>query len=404
MSLISFKDWSASRKSAIAASVTYALLLAGPGVYTPFFPLWLVERGFNASDMGLLLAIPMLMRVSSAPFAWIGDGPLGPRRTFLFMVCCAAFGYAGLTFAESFTAVAINLAIAFAFVAATTPLLDTIVLGGVSLHGHKYGQIRQWGSLAWLVSGLTAGLVLKHLPITTVPPILAILAALTVFAGLSLPDDRSRGRRLIMRPASDGTSPPLQLMIVFVAGIACLQGAHAFLYSFGTLIWQDQGFSSLQIGVLWAIGVVLETSIFLFGSNIAGRLGPYRLILFGGVIGIMRWILLGLAPANGFAVAGLQALHGFSFACVHLATMGWVARFTRNPSARQGVVASVIGIGLTLGTVLSGELYGLFSAHGYFAMALIAMIGTGLVVFAGAIERKGTDRQGAQPQSPASGG
>ncbi|MBP0582861.1 MFS transporter [Labrys sp. LIt4] len=400
MSLISFKDWSVSRKSAIAASVTYALLLSGPGVYTPFFPLWLVERGFNASDMGLLLAIPMLMRVTSAPFAWIGDGRLGPRRTFLFMVCCAAFGYAGLTFAESFAAVAVNLAIAFAFVAATTPLLDTIVLGGVSLHGHKYGQIRQWGSLAWLVSGLTAGLVLKHLPITTVPPILAILAALTVFAGLSLPDDRSRGRRLIMRPASEGTSPPLQLLIVFVAGIACLQGAHAFLYSFGTLIWQDQGFSSLQIGVLWAIGVVLETSVFLFGGNIAGRLGPYRLILFGGAVGIARWVLLGLAPGNGFVVAGLQALHGFSFACVHLATMGWVARFTRNPSARQGVVASVIGIGLTLGTVLSGELYGLFSAHGYFAMALIAMIGTGLVVAAGAIER----RNGAQPQSAVSGG
>ncbi|CAM5767856.1 MFS transporter [Labrys miyagiensis] len=398
MSLISFKDWSASRKAAVAASVTYALLLTGPGVYTPFFPLWLAERGFDARDMGLLLAIPMLMRVASAPFTWVGDGSLGPRRTFLFMACCAAFGYAGLVFAKSFAAVAASLAVAFVFSSAATPLLDTIVLAGVSRYGHKYGQIRQWGSLAWLVSGLAAGLVLKHLPITTVPPLLAILAALTVFAGLALPDDRSPGHRRVRRQSLEGTAPPLLLMTVFVAGISFIQGAHAFLYSFGTMIWQEQGFSSLQIGELWAIGVVVETSVFLFGGNIAGALGPYRLVLFGGLIGVLRWSFLGLAPSHGLAVAALQALHGFSFACVHLATMGWISRFTRNPSARQGIVASSIGMGLTIGTVLAGELFALFSAHGYFAMAFIAAAGTGLVMLAGAIERRN------QPQSPASGG
>ncbi|WP_413993439.1 MFS transporter [Labrys okinawensis] len=398
MSLISFKDWSASRRAAVAASVTYALLLTGPGVYTPFFPLWLAERGFDARDMGLLLAIPMLMRVASAPFTWIGDGALGPRRTFLFMACCAAFGYAGLVFADGFGTVAVSLAVAFLFSSAATPLLDAIVLSGVSRHGHKYGQIRQWGSLAWLVSGLAAGLLLKHLPITTVPPILAILAALTVFAGLALPDDRGRGHRMVRQQSLEGTAPPLLLMAVFVTGVACIQGAHAFLYSFGTMIWQNQGFSSFQIAELWAIGVVVETSVFLFGSNIAGRLGPYRLILFGGLAGVLRWTLLGFAPSHGLAVAALQAMHGFTFACVHLATMGWIARFTRSPSARQGLVASAIGMGLTIGTVLAGQLYQLFLAHGYFAMALIAAIGIGLVMLASVIEARN------QPQSPASGG
>jgi MFS transporter, PPP family, 3-phenylpropionic acid transporter len=398
MSLISFKDWGASRKSAVAASATYALLLTGPGVYTPFFPLWLVDRGFDARDMGLLLAIPMLMRVAAAPFAWLGDGPLGPRRTFLFMACCAAFGYAGLVFAHGFGQIALSLAVAFIFSAAATPLLDTIVLHGVSRHGHKYGQIRQWGSLAWLVSGLTAGLALKHLPITTVPPMLAILAALTVFAGLALPDDRGRNQRAIRQQTGEGTAPPFLLFGVFVTGIACIQGAHAFLYSFGTMIWQNQGFSSLQIGELWAIGVVVETSVFLFGGNIAGALGPYRLILLGGLAGVARWTLLGFAPSQGLAVAALQAMHGFTFACVHLATMGWIGRFTRNPSSRQGIVASSIGMGLTLGTVLAGELYQRLAAHGYFAMAVIAALGIGLVMIAGLIEARN------QPQSPASGG
>ena len=69
----------ASRRAAVSASITYALLLAGPGVYLPFFPLWLSGRGFDAQEIAILLAIPMFMRVvASAPFARIGDGPLGP--------------------------------------------------------------------------------------------------------------------------------------------------------------------------------------------------------------------------------------------------------------------------------------------------------------------------------------
>jgi MFS transporter, PPP family, 3-phenylpropionic acid transporter len=388
MSLISLRDWNASRKAAFAAGATYAFLLAAPGIYTPFFPLWLSSRGFDAQEMGLLMAIPMLMRVTSAPLTWIGDGPLGPRRTFLFITCGAAFGFTALYFAYDFASIAVMLALAFVFSAATTPLLDTIVLNGVAVHGHKYGRIRQWGSLSWLLAGLVAGLVLKHLPITTVPPLMAMMSALTVFAGLSLPNDRASSNRQA-RQSANGTAPPVLLLATFVMGVACIQGAHAFLYGFATLIWQRQGFSSIQIGELWAIGVLVETSVFLLGSNIAGWLGPYRLIVIGGTAGMIRWTLLGMAPESGYAIAALQAMHGLTFACVHFATMGWLARFTRNPSARQGIVASAIGLGLTIATVLAGQLYATFAAHGFFAMTLIGACGIGLVLVAASIERRG---------------
>ena len=54
-----------------------------------------------------------------------------------------------------------------AFLAPTVPLLDVIVLQGVALHGHDYGRIRQWGSVAWLIASVTAGLLLARLPIET---------------------------------------------------------------------------------------------------------------------------------------------------------------------------------------------------------------------------------------------
>lgn len=379
---------SSSRRAATAASATYALLLTGPGVYLPFFPVWLAGRGFDAGQIGLLLAIPMLMRVlASAPFARIADGMLGARRTFLIMVCGSAIGYAGLSFTYSVWSVAAMMVAMSAFLAPTVPVLDVIVLNGVARHGHDYGRVRQWGSLAWLASSLAAGSALSHLPIDSVPPILAILAALTVFAGLWLPDDRVATQRDAPHPSAR-TAPVLLPFMVLVAGLSLLQGAHSFLYAFATIIWEQGGFTRPQIGLLWAIGVVIEMALFLFAGNVAGRLGPHAMIAIGGAAGIARWLLMSLEPGTGIAIAALQSLHGLSFAAVHLGTMGWLSRFAKDRATRQGLVASAIGGGLVAGTAVSGFLFERLGSRGFLAMAAASTAGLALVLAARRLERR----------------
>ncbi|MDQ0473022.1 MFS transporter [Labrys wisconsinensis] len=382
-------DRHASRRAAWTTSATYALLLSGQGVYLPFFPIWLAHRGYDAREIGLLLAIPMLMRVfASAPFARIGDGRLGPRRTFLMMVCGMAFGYAGLPFMPEFWSLALMLTVASTFLAPTTPLLDTIVLDGVVQHGHDYGRIRQWGSLFWLLTAITMGKALTVLPAETIPPIMAILAALTALFGLALPDDRGTIRADAVRPER-GDAPPRALFALFIAASACLQGAHSLLYSFATLIWQQRGFSSSEIGGLWAIGTITETALFLLGGNAAGRLGPYAMVAIGGAVGLLRWVLMGFDPGSGLTIGALQAMHALTFAAVHLGTMGWLNRFGGDRATRQGIVAAVVGAGLAGGTALAGVLYGSLGPHGYFAMAGVSAIGLALTAAAWSMERRG---------------
>ena len=214
--------------------------------------------------------------VASAPFARIGDGPIGPRRTFLLMVCGTAIGYAAFAFVHGFWSIALVMVAMSAFLAPTVPLLDVIVLQGVTLHGHDYGRIRQWGSLAWLLASVSGGAILGRLPIESraADPRHA-RRRLPSLPGLPCPTTASSASA---RPVDTlaGEAPGLALFALFCAGIACLQGAHSFLYSFGTLIFERNGFSSAEIGLLWAVGVVLETALFLFAGNLAGWLGPYR--------------------------------------------------------------------------------------------------------------------------------
>lgn len=380
-----------SRRAAVTAALTYALLLAGSGVYQPFFPVWLGARGFGPEAIGFLLSLPMVMRLlATMPLSRVGDGRLGPRRTLLVMACASALGYAGLYFCHGLLAVALVLSLTTACLAPTSPLLDVIVLDGVARHGHDYGRIRQWGSIAWLAASLAMGSALGLLPIAAIPPVLAGLSALTALVGLSLPDDRRAGLPPLPErsAAARGPEPGALAFGLLCATIACLQGAHAFLYGFGTIVWQAHGFSGLTIGVLWGMGVAFETLMFLAGRGLAERLGPYGMIALGGGAGLLRWSVMGFDPSSAAAIAALQGLHGLSFAAVHLGTMRWLGRFRRRRAFRQGVANAAIGAGYAAGTLASGPLYSSLGVHGYFVMLAVAVAGLGLAAATRAVERR----------------
>ena len=66
--------------------VLYALLYAGFGMQSPFVPALLRERGFQAQDLGFLLAAAMVVRVIAGPtVAHAAD--LVRRHTSLLFAC-----------------------------------------------------------------------------------------------------------------------------------------------------------------------------------------------------------------------------------------------------------------------------------------------------------------------------
>src|SRR5919201_2932270 len=47
----------------------YAAFFAALGVQVPFLPVWFTAKGFDTSLLGLVLALPMLVRVFAIPAA-----------------------------------------------------------------------------------------------------------------------------------------------------------------------------------------------------------------------------------------------------------------------------------------------------------------------------------------------
>ncbi len=72
----------------------YAALFVGLGVQLPFLPVWLAAKGLDAGEIGVVLAIPMIVRVFAIPVATrAADRRDALRATIVVAATAAVAGY-----------------------------------------------------------------------------------------------------------------------------------------------------------------------------------------------------------------------------------------------------------------------------------------------------------------------
>jgi PPP family 3-phenylpropionic acid transporter len=169
-----------------------------------------------------------------------------------------------------------------------------------------------------------------------------------------------------------------------IAAAGCVQASHAGVYAFGSLHWQQQGFSEPAIGSLWAMGVVAEIVLFAAAGRIVGRPSSgLGFLIVGAGAAVLRFALMALTPGL-VATFALQTLHGLSFGATHLSAMAAISHLApaRARGRAQGFLSTGISLGIAAGTVLSGLLFQAGGARVFAAMAPIAAVGLGLALVA----------------------
>src|ERR1700691_2857273 len=97
---------------ALRMAMFYAAFFAFSGIQMPYLPAWLAAKGLDGGEIGIELAVPMLIRVVAVPFAIrLIDRRFVHKTALTVAAALSAVGYAVMG-----TAVCV-LAIAAAYVA-----------------------------------------------------------------------------------------------------------------------------------------------------------------------------------------------------------------------------------------------------------------------------------------------
>jgi PPP family 3-phenylpropionic acid transporter len=385
----------AARSYAVRAAAFSASMFFSNGIYMPFFPIWLASKDLGPGQISLVLALPLVIRILVSP-ALVGFADRLPSLRVagaLYAFLAAALFTVPLFF-SGFWVILIFTGAALMFWSALGPFTEAVILYGVRQHGIEYGRVRLWGSAGFMSGSLAAAAATQHFAGNAV---LAILICAYTTAGVialispRVPAPPVATEKFGLKKAF---ADPI-LRRALIAGTLVL-GAHGVFYSFGTLYWQANGFSSTLIGALWAYSVAVEVTLFGVVKKLLPGWGARRFILAGCAAGLVRWSLFPFAtdPATAFA---LQTLHGATFGMTHLGimmTIGAVAtpgHTARLQAAYQFCHSSMIAIVMTVG----GPLFRVSPIVAFLAAAAIALPAAYL---ANGLKR------GLQPQSAASGG
>src|SRR6202035_33477 len=127
-------------------------------------PTWFAAKGLDASEIGIVLAAPMVARVLVVPLSTRLADRLGRQSQALVataLASVAAFALVGGT--SGFAAILGAYALAATAIAPVLPLGDALALRALRGRMPRYGPVRLWGSVTFIVANLGGGLLLAWL-------------------------------------------------------------------------------------------------------------------------------------------------------------------------------------------------------------------------------------------------
>lgn len=345
------------------------------GIFLPFFPIFLADKGLDDTRIGFILATPLAIRIAASPIIAAIADRYG-RRVLVLTITAAAssIGFAAYAFADGFIALFAVSVFASIFSGSIIPLSDAYAMDAVRNGTGDYGRMRLWGSIAFVLATLAGGMALEVLPSSLVPFGLALSMAATALVALTLPElgHREENVAVASGPARSLRNPVF-LTVLLAVGI--IQGSHAVYYGFGSLHWQRAGISETMIGGLWVVGVIVEIGLFAVATRLRGIFSPLMFIGIGGLAAILRWAMFPFAEGLGSAFA-LQLLHGLTFGATHLGMIGFIASAipAKRAATAQGLASTFGGVATALGTLAAGPFYNADPVIAFESMAVSSAI------------------------------
>lgn len=354
------------------------------GFFNPYLPLWLKDLGYGIVAISLLTSVQAATRLF-APYAWgaLSDHTGERVKLMRYSATVALLLSLGLWFPMEVVALTLLLFAMFTHTSSMMPMSEAAMAHLVSAGGQfdtrRYGRVRLWGSVGFLVTVFAAGawfehFGMHHFPVWTGLTLLAVVASVWWMPDLKEAVSAQQERLPVW--------PVLRQRHVqwFFAAIFFHVLSHIGIYVFFSLYLDSLGYSKTLIGLMWAVAVIVEIGWFFTQSRWLPLLSPSVWLI---VCGLAMALRLGLTASNASVLWVLmlaQALHALTFAAHHAVCISLLtAYFPGRLRGRGQALYSVIGYGFSgvLGGLLGGILskkYGLVQVYwASLAMTLIAV-------------------------------
>jgi PPP family 3-phenylpropionic acid transporter len=354
----------------------YFFYFAYIGAFTPFFTLYLLWVGRSAVEIGVLMALPAVARIVAPHlWGWLADaaGRQTPllRATAVASVACFLGVFAGSGFHWLFAV----LLLASFFLSAALPLVEATTLAHLEGDTGRYGTVRVWGSIGYIVAVVVIGYALDWTSVEILPwLVVATLAGMLAYCW-RIPEAQAVAHATDALPIWSILRRPEVLALI--AACALMAAAHGPYYTFYSVHLVNLGYSKALTGWLWALGVVCEIAVFLWLPRLYSAYALRSILMASFSLAVVRFLVIGWGAGYLPLLLLAQTLHAATFGSFHAAAIGIVHRFFRgrHQARGQAIYGSLtFGLGGTIGALASGYAWEFLGAGATFTLAAAAAL------------------------------
>jgi PPP family 3-phenylpropionic acid transporter len=278
----------------------------------------------------------------------------------------------------------------FFLTAAQMPIGEAIALDVAAGDAGRYGRMRLWGSIGFILAVLAGGPVLDALGLGALPALMAVPMGLLVAVTLWLREPRTARAAVRGAPVLARLREPA--LVAVLASAFLMVFAHAGLYAFFSLFLERHGYGTTSIGAIWGVGVAAEIVLFMLQRRLFERASPMRLLAFSFVVCALRFAMVAISDGALWVLLWTQTMHAVTFGLHHSASMAVLHRWfepAQQARAQAAFIVVAYGFGGTLGGLCSGWLWEHISpAATFYGAAVAALAGWGAVALAARLERR----------------
>lgn len=321
------------------------------GVFPTFVSLYLAFRGISAFEIGILMSLMQAMRIIGPNlWGWMADWTGQRARVLQFTAGSALIAFTGFFFGGNFWYFAFFMIAVNLFTSAQGPLSDALILSEMQGNMARYGQLRLWGSVGYVFMTAASGFVLDWAGIGLMPWFGAAILGAVLVVSLCL---YQTPQTLVIRKMESVWQVLSQReVIAFMVSGCFMLAAHSAVYAFYSLYLSVLGYSSVTIGIMWALGASAEIIFFIYQAPIMKRFGVRLVLLASLFLAVVRFALIGIGAESFIILLIAQILHAATFGSHHVASILSIQKWFAGPLQARGqalFISASYGVGGTLG-------------------------------------------------------
>jgi PPP family 3-phenylpropionic acid transporter len=346
------------------------------GLMSPYASLYFSSLHYSAIEIAALMSMFQITRILG-PFAWgwladVRRDRLGIIRATSLLACVI---FSAIFYLESYWALLVWMFLLNTVISSLMPLGEAATIHALykdNTFDQRYGRLRLWGSIGFIVMVMGAGAWFEAQGIQSLPWF--GMAALVILAILS---------RTLKEPPMEATHQvttsfwhilnehPVRW---FLSANFWMIFGHAALYVFYSLYLDRLGYSKAEIGLFWMLGVLAEVVFFYFQNSFFKRFSTRNILMASYLIMALRFMMIAYWP-NTVALIIAQIMHAATFGAHHSASLKMLQKwFTGHLQARGQALYTTVsyGIGGTVGGLVAGWVWETWGPEHVFGLAAVS--------------------------------